>query len=676
MTQKNLNEKQVVAVNHYEGPMLVLAGPGSGKTMVITHRIQNLIKQYNVDEREILVITFTKAAAEEMKIRFNNLYSDVANSLVSFGTFHSVFYRILRSYYSYNMNNILKEHEKYNLFKKIITDLEIRYEDEQEFIAELQNEMSLMKNELIDVKYYNATSCSNEDYRKIFDSYEGFKKSKNLIDFDDMLCNCYNLLRDDIRVLKFWQKRYKFILVDEFQDINRVQYEIIKMLASDKQNIFVVGDDDQSIYSFRGARPEYLMEFPNDFNDAKKVILDINYRSNKNIIKMSNRVIKNNVYRYEKDIQAFKDISKDPTIINVEDTEQESIKIAETFKVLNNQGIDFNDMAVIFRTNIQARSIVDIFLDYNIPFILRDQVPSIYDHWISKDIIAYMHLSLDRNDNDSAVRIINKPKRYISKYLVNDAKTKSGSLIDNIISSEFIKKWQITRVEELDYDCNMIKGKNPYEAIKFIRKTIGYDEYLKQYAEYRRIGVKGLKEVLDEIQESTKNFDSICQWLHHIEQVKEEIKNIDDKQKYKQNDVKSVTLSTMHGAKGLEFQVVWIAGTIEGIIPHEKSITDEEIEEERRLFYVGLTRAKEHLYISTLQKRYEEEAVASRFLDEIEEKLSISDVKCGDSIKHKEYGVGIIRKLNNNIAHVKFENYSFSKKIDIKYCMSKKIITK
>lgn len=674
MSFNQLNEKQIEAIKHKDGPMMVLAGPGSGKTMVITHRVKYLINNYNINPKEILVITFTKATAEEMKIRFENLtQGESFSKQVSFGTFHSFFFRILRTHYKYNISNVLKEEHKYNLLKQIANHLEIEYEDEQEFINELQNEISLMKNELIGMEYYNSMVCSTEKYKEVVNLYENYKTKNNLIDFDDMLCKCYEHLVNDENILKYWQSRYKYILIDEFQDINRVQYETTKLIANKYNNLFVVGDDDQSIYRFRGARPEFLLDFPKDYENTSTVILDINYRSTKNIVEASKRVINNNENRYEKEIVTLKEDGKKPIKIECKDSEEEAKKVADKFLKLNKSGTPFKEMAVIYRTNIQSRAIVDIFMDMNIPFIVRDQVQSVYNHWIAKDIIAYLKLVLDKAENESFERIINKPKRYISKYIITEAKKRGKLLIDEIYNVEDLKRWQIDRLEELRFQLQQLKGKSTYKTIKHIRSKIGYDNYITEYAEYRNIGIKGLKEILDEIQESCKSYEEVEQWLAHIDEVNQEVADQKKTKVYNNKDENKIVLTTLHGAKGLEFENVWITGVVEGVIPHEKSVKPSDVEEERRLFYVGMTRAKKNLFLSTVETKYEEEVNKSRFLEEMERKFTIKDIEIGKKIVHNVYGKGIVKSLDNTYVTVQF-NKNTQKKLDIRHCINKKII--
>ena len=671
-----LNDHQKKAVGHYEGPMMVLAGPGSGKTMVITYRLKNLIQKHQIAPNRILVITFTKAASLEMKQRFEHLAKEegIYASGVNFGTFHAVFFRILRGIYGYTVEQVLREEEKEAILRELIRKEELSYEDEQDFLMELQTEISLMKNELMDLSYYHAMCCSTEVFRHIVTQYERKKHKLGKIDFDDMICLCYETLKKNPSVLSWWQKRFQYILIDEFQDINRSQYETIKMLAAPENHLFVVGDDDQSIYKFRGARPEFLLQFPKDFPHTQQVILDVNYRSTQGILEASYNVIKNNQQRYEKKMKAIHDFGKKPILLQPEDSQDEAALVTELINKLHQKGVPLEEMAVLFRTNLQARAFIDLFLDYHLPFYLRDETPNIYDHWIAKDIEAYFQLCFNIHQNEYIQRIINKPKRYISKGSMVDAKKRGGSIIDQLYQSPSLKSWQLNRLEELQFHLQQLAKKKAKEGIRYIRNTIGYQEFLVEYSEYRNIDSKGLREILDELQEGAREEQSIEDWLSHVQAVRWELAQRKQAFKYNKTKQPGITLSTLHGAKGLEFQVVFITGAVEGVLPHEKSMTPSELEEERRLFYVGMTRAKKTLYISHPQIRYEEKADPSRFIDELLGQPQEQDFQVGTRVFHQRYGEGKIKNRKNQIIDVKFKNHWKQKKIDLHYCLQEKLI--
>lgn len=617
MENKFLNPRQIKATEHKDGPMMVLAGPGSGKTTVITYRIRYLIEKYEVAPTEIVVITFTKAAAEEMKARFFKLWPDGCNS-VFFGTFHSFFYRILRRYYHYELKNIIKDEQRRVLLLSIMRSLGLTIDNEEDFLQNLAGEISYIKNDLIDLKYYHSNTFGSDDFLSIYKAYEAYKEENSLIDFDDMLVKCYDLLLNNSTILERWQQRYRYILIDEFQDINRVQYECIRLLAAPLYNLFVVGDDDQSIYKFRGARPEFFLRFPKDFERVRSVTLDINYRSTDQIIRLCNRVIAVNKERYEKKISGTGREGNQPQLLTSEDIGAEAMNVAGMIKSMLNKangGLYPSSIAVLYRTNIQSRALVDAFMDMHIPFHVRDQTPTIYEHWISKDLCAYLRLSQDQGSNDALERIINKPTRFIQKALVVAARKKPGALLQNLFTDGVLPDRQLMLLEELTFYLDAIKKRGPYDAVKYIRKAIGYDQYVRQYADYRKMKSVGFLEILDELQESAKAYPSIAEYLVHVDEIlREAVDTVREPEEKKEG----VLLSTLHSAKGLEFEIVFIAGAVEGVLPHEKSKTEAEIEEERRLFYVGMTRAKTSLYISILKTRYEEAAAPTRFLQTFE----------------------------------------------------------
>ncbi|SHH25210.1 ATP-dependent helicase [Tepidibacter thalassicus] len=617
LNYNNLSENQKAAVNHFKGPCMVLAGPGSGKTRVISYRIINLIENLNVNPENILAISFTRASSIEMRDKSVKLSSIEGINKVSFGTFHSVFFKILRSFRGYKLENILDEKEKKYIIKNILKSMNIENGEEEEIINGVINEISFLKNELMNIYDFESSIISKDEFLKVYIMYENYKDDMKKIDFDDMLINTYNLLRENENILNIIRRRYKYILIDEFQDINKVQFEVLKLISKPFENIFVVGDEDQSIYGFRGARPDFLLEFEKYFSSVKIIVLDINYRSTINIIKKSCKLISNNKKRYIKNIKGVKGYGEDIVIINPDDSEEEAKKIGNLIlENISKFNLQYSDFAVIYRTNIQSRALIDVFMDMNIPFMIRDTVVSIYDHWVVKDIISYLKVSIDNTLKEEFFRIINKPFRYISKESIKMAMT-DGNFLDNIKMKCGLKPWQINTIEELESDLNYIKTMSAKDAISYIRTSCEYDRYLIEYCEKRKIKITGLFEVLSEIEGSASNFSNICDYLTHIENVKEEI----SKQK-SENCKDRVTFTTIHSAKGLEFKNVFIVGAIEGVIPHDKSLEkDEYVEEERRLFYVAMTRAMDKLYILSPKNKYGKKACISRFVEEINEPI-------------------------------------------------------
>jgi len=617
---------QKSALSHKDGPMMVLAGPGSGKTTVITHRIKRLLEQ-GVSPSGILVITFTKAAAREMKERFSSLMRQGVCqreredwSRVSFGTFHAIFYQILKLAYGFQAGSVLGEEEKRRFFKEYIGQSELEVEDEGEFIASLMNEISYVKGNRLDLNCYYSRNCPEEWFKKLYQGYEDMLRSMGKIDFDDILTMCYDLFTERKDILKAWQRKYRYILVDEFQDINRIQYEIVKMLAKPENNLFIVGDDDQSIYRFRGARPEIMLGFEKDFPGTKRVLLAENYRSSREIVEASLRLISHNRVRYVKELIPVHGQGRPADVVIYENPLQETGQVARKIRQYAEAGYGYGDMAVLFRTGNASGLLAEKLMEYNIPFFMRDVFPSLYSHWIARDFFSYLTLGMGRRKRSDFFRIMNRPRRYLSR----DAFESAEVSLDAVRSFYQDKEWMEERICDLEGDIRTIGRLNPKAAIQYIRKSVGYDEYLKEYAEFRRMKPEELFEIADRLIESADGFRTAGEWMEHVRQYEETLKQ--QKATEKEPAGPSVTLSTMHSAKGLEYAVVFLVDANEGASPHHKAKLPEDIEEERRLFYVAMTRAKERLHICAVRERYHRRQEISRFVGEC---MPVSGQDCG-----------------------------------------------
>ena len=673
-----LNENQKVAVEHVDGPCMVLAGPGSGKTRVITYRIANMVVNKDISPRSILAISFTKASSVEMKNRALSLSNDHRMNKVTYGTFHSVFFRILRYFEKYTLDNIFDEKSKRLLLKGILKSLNIENADDDETIGQVINEISYVKNELMDIRDFTSELLTSDEFLKTYNLYEEHKNQHNKIDFDDMLIKTYHLLKHNKSALDMVRGIYRYILVDEFQDINKVQFEVLKLIANPNNNIFVVGDEDQSIYGFRGARPDFLLEFEEYFKGTKKVLLDINYRSKDEIINIANRLIEKNENRYEKVIKCHQGEGGNVKYISPNDSEEEAVFIAkDILEEMKKDYVEYTDFAVIYRTNIQSRALVDVFMDMRIPFIVKDSIITIYDHWAAQDILAYLRIGVNPDSNKDWVRIINKPFRYISKEHVNMVKDEKN-FINALINKCNLHPKQVKTINDLDIDLSYLKTLNPKNAISYIRTSLDYDRYILDYCTNRKIKTNGLIEILNELESSATNFNTIQEYLDHIERVKSEL--VENKNNQNSD---GVIFTTMHSAKGLEFKNVYIIGATEGTIPHEKSydINDEDkkinqIEEERRLMYVAITRAEENIYISSPSNKYGKKVSKSRFIDDIKgaTKKEIESLTIGDKIYHKRFKEGTIVQKNNNLVKVKFSDGE--RTLDYKVCSIKNVIYK
>lgn len=603
---RELNEAQREAVEHFRGPMLVLAGPGSGKTFTITERIKRLVQERQVKAGNILVITFTKAAATEMKQRY---LREGGKQGVQFGTFHAIFFTILKYAYHYSANNIIREDMRFQILRELVAESELEIEDENEFLGELAGEISRVKGERIALEHYYSQLCPVEVFRRIFNKYQRTLERKRLLDFDDMLIYCHELLkeREDVRAL--WQQKYPYILIDEFQDINRVQYDTVRLLAEPENHLFVVGDDDQSIYGFRGAHPDIMQQFLNDYPQAAICRLGINYRSGGNIVAAAERLIAHNKKRFSKKLCAAGDVGEEVVSRIFEKTAEQNICIRNQIAEYRKQGIPYREMAVLFRTNPQARGLTGKLMEYNIPFVLKEHLPNLYEHWIVRDIFIYIKVAAGERERSQVMRIINRPKRYVHR----NAFTEPYADLEELKLFYEDKDWMVERIEQLQSDLAMLVTLKPYAAVNFIRKGIGYDEYIREYADYRGIRADDLFEVLDELQEEARAQESMDDWYAYIQEYSEALRQ-QTKQRDEEED--AVQLLTMHGAKGLEYQVVFIPSVNEGVIPHNKAVLEADLEEERRLFYVAMTRAKKQLYLYAVKEHLHKETEPSRFLEE------------------------------------------------------------
>lgn len=673
-----LNENQKRAVEHLNGPCMVLAGPGSGKTRVITYRIANMVVNKEIKPTSILAISFTKASSVEMKNRALSLSKDYRMNKVTYGTFHSVFFRILRFFVKYDLDSILDEKSKRLALKGIMKNLNIENADDDETVGQVINEISFVKNELMDKYDFDSEILSSDEFIKTYNMYEEYKSQINKIDFDDMLIKTYELLLNNNQALQRVRSAYKYILVDEFQDINKVQFEVLKLIANPMNNIFVVGDEDQSIYGFRGSRPDFLLEFEEYFEGTNKVVLDINYRSKEEIIDIANRLIEKNENRYEKVIKCGQGNGAQINYVSPEDSEEEAVFIAkDILEEIKKDYVEYSDFAVIYRTNIQSRALVDVFMDMRIPFVVKDSIITIYDHWAAQDILAYLRIGLNPQNNKDWVRIINKPFRYISKDNVNMVKDETD-FINALINKCNLHPKQVKTINDLDIDLSYLKTLNPKNAISYIRTSLDYDRYILDYCTNRKIKTNGLIEILNELESSATNFKTIKDYLEHIDRVKSEL--VDNKNN---KNTDGVIFTTMHSAKGLEFKNVYIIGANEGTIPHEKSydIEDDEkkieqIEEERRLMYVAITRAEENLYISSPINKYGKKVSKSRFIDDIKAptKKEIEQITIGDKIYHKKFKEGTIIQKEGSSIKIRFSDGD--RTLDYKVCMVKNMIWK
>ena len=603
------NPSQKRAIAHLSGPMMVLAGPGSGKTSVIVERTEYLIRHYGIAESSILVVTFSRAAAREMKERFLKKHK-TTRSDVTFGTFHGVFYGILKHAYHLNASNIIRPEQKRHFLRELANRYCPDMREEKDFLEDLEGEISLVKGNRIDLEHYYSVHCPDREFREIYKGYVKRCEQERLLDFDDMLVKCYELLSQREDILAAWQQKFQYILVDEFQDINQLQYDIVKMLARPQNNLFIVGDDDQSIYHFRGARPEIMLNFQKDYPGAQMVVLNVNYRSTEAILQKAGLLIGHNEKRFSKKISTPNKKGSAVKTVAYQNPYEEAEEICRELVKMKNEGKDLLETAVLSRTNMEAAILVEKLMEYQIPFTMRDRLPNLYEHWIAGNMLAYLSMAQGDMSRSNFLSVMNRPNRYISREAVYEPVVSFESL--RVFYED--RDWMCDRIDEMEMHIKRLKKMSPYAGMNYIRHAIGYEDYLREYALYRKIKPEELYEILDRLQESAREFKTLEEWKEHICRYKEETKR---QQKEQSEKREGVTIATLHSSKGLEFDEVWIINVNEEVIPYRKAQLEYQLEEERRLFYVGMTRARRKLQLCYVYKQYDKKMEKSRFLDEI-----------------------------------------------------------
>ena len=628
----NFNKEQSLAVRHFTGPCMVLAGPGSGKTTVIANRIMYLTGECEVPPEKILVITFTRTAAEEMRERYRVLAGGEQG--VTFSTFHALFFKILRYAYSYDSSNILTEEERTRFLRDAAQKAGVANFLDGDLIFALSSEISCIKNRKGEMTARPARSVGTDkkQFEEIYNEFERILRNEKKIDFDDMMLLCGRLFDEHPEILTYWQQVYEFILIDEFQDICPLQYELIKKLAAPHNNIFVVGDDDQSIYAFRGADPKMMFEFENDhmkLKEYERVTLGVNYRCSESIVDCSSNLISHNKKRFKKVLKSGKKgFLKTDTVMYREfsDVGKETMYVVNMVENLIARGIDESEIAVLYRVNTQPGMLVSKLKERNIRFVIKDSVPNIYEHWVARNIFAYIELAgmqdtgrtydannrtVGRTDGwrELFLQIANRPTRYITR----ESLRRQDLSFDTLYAENRDKAYVREKLDKLKYDLTILSKLPPKAAVGYIRKAIGYDGFIKKYAEERMLDAEGLYEILNELEASAAEFTTYADWKKHIEEYSEALRKKTAEHKEKES---GVGLLTFHSAKGMEFDTVFIIDASEDYTPYWQAATSAEIEEERRMFYVALTRAKNRLFVLHAEDRFGKKREPSRFIRE------------------------------------------------------------
>lgn len=697
-----LDEEQKQAVFSSERNVLVLACPGSGKTTVLINKVLyltrygnvyhskmapenlksedlNLLKEYYesehnrwlksdkarleyllgfnaIEPNSIVVITFTKAAAVNMKKRYQDL--SCSDTAPFFGTFHALFYKLLIRHCG--KIKIIESSEAYRVLSISLAKHMEEVSDDK--VSDIRSRISFFKCSELSMEDFDCHIEKNI-FASCYNDYESFKSERGLYDFDDIQIKFKELLKNKPHIAEIYRNGFKYMLVDEFQDSDIIQLQILRELNK-YNSVFCVGDEDQCIYSFRDSRPDYMVDFQKNFIGGIKLQLSTNYRSAENIVNMAGSLIKNNLKRNEKSMAACK---KENKIIEVmsssdENSQAEDIALAVE-KLVRLGGYDFRDSAVLYRTNLESRSPVDAFIRKKIPFKLLDKEYNFFDHFICKDLAAYLRLSILTEDGESFKRIINKPFRYVSKISLE----KLASSFIRVNCFEFVKSlpempvFQIKNLDKLEKDIHRLNRMSLQSAIQYIITALGYHDYIREYSQKYKIKLLELEEILEEFKEAAEAYSSIISFLAHIEQVGEEINK-----STKDNSDNRVVLSTIHGVKGMEFKNIFIINCVEETLPHINSL-DENIEEERRLFYVAITRAVDNVFISIPRSMRGKHRESSRFIKEcsinlIENPESL--YKIGETVIHNSFGRGNIIGIDKNVVEIKFDG-DINRKFDI-----------
>jgi len=614
----NLSAEQINAINHINGPALVLAVPGAGKTTVLIHRTKRLLDN-GIDPSKILSITFSKASATDMKSRFQRSFPDISSVDIRFSTIHAFCFGLLRDYAEISKISFkLIEDDKnpinkYSLLKKIYLEINNEFITEEK-LESLLNSIGYIKNMMMTVEEFVVTNKDIDRFTDIYNSYESFKKNNNMIDFDDMLSISLEILSNNRYLLNKYKKRYEYIQLDEGQDTSKIQLEIIKLLASPNNNLFIVADDDQSIYGFRGAFPKGLLNFKNIFPNGKLFFMEKNYRSTKNIVAICNDFIKTNTQRYKKEISTDNKYLEPVNLVKVKSIENQYNVLLEELK-----DKDLSKCCILYRNNLSSVGVMEILEKNNIQFYARDTKLRFFNHWVLNDILSFMNFANDTTNIEIYENIYYKTKGYISKKQVNFAKTLDYRMIvfDRIMEYPGLNEFYKRNIRDLKFDFKKITKLKPRAALKYIEEDMEYGEYLKENAVKFGYTYDTLKTIIFYLKLIAKDCNDFSEFVGRLKHLRYLASNSN-----KNKEV--ITLSTIHSAKGLEFDYVYMIDLVEGDFPSISSVEAyekgdiEPIEEERRLFYVGMTRAKYHLTLLTMNQIEDKETEPSRFLKELE----------------------------------------------------------
>lgn len=592
------SKSQLKAITHGPGPMLVLAGPGSGKTFVMIRRVIHLITNLRIDPTSILVISFSRASARELRQRFEKQTEGAQG--VNFSTFHACFFHILKTTLRYTSKDIITPKEQQEIMKILLTDPVYQEMDTREKEEEYISKFSFYKNKGLKL----MQEKESENFCRLFRAYQKEMHSRHRLDFDDMGLLCLQLFKQQPEVLACWQEKFSYILIDEFQDINPIQFEIIRLLAGKEENLFVVGDDDQAIYSFRGASPEIMLNFEKIYPAARKILLETNFRCSGNVVKESLKVIGQNKQRFPKEILARHEAGKEVIYQGFETIFAEYQYLAGQMGKLLEAGIKPSEIACIFRTNQNMTGLAEYLVRKKLPFVMKETTGSIFNHYIARDILAYLQFFLEGKKRRDFLVMMNKPLRYFSRNACLEEEITWKGLREYYQT----KPYMLEKIDGLQKLEKWVGRLDLYGAVSYIRKAGGYEAYLREYVERKKESWEEAEEILEFLHNSTRGAGSLYQWKQEIQEYEETLKQA------KTGEKEGVHLITMHACKGLEYPYVFLPDCNEGKIPHKRAVTEEEVEEERRMFYVAMTRAIKKLEILYVQDKLGRKLQPSRFL--------------------------------------------------------------
>lgn len=609
-----LNKSQSRAVAHPSGAVLVLAGPGSGKTSVIISRIQHLVEKRRIPASSVLAVTFTRAAASEMRERYLSLSHHGALE-PTFSTFHGISYAILRGAWRISGENLLSGERKLRLLEALLRRLGLAGSRPRQQAEALEQELSRLKSGSVRWENFSPASVDKAVFPDVYRGYGSMLRERGWLDFDDLLVKSLSLFKQDPGIEGRWQRRFSHILVDEFQDIDAVQYGLLKRLALPENELFLVGDDDQSIYGFRGARPEIMLGAPEDFPGMEVIRLEKNYRCAPQIVEASQYLISHNGRRFEKNIRSAAEGEGHIELLPCRDRRTQTDKVMEKLRGEMKMGEKISDVAVLTRTNEGLRPVLQRLAEEGIPYRSSEKAPDLSEHFIWKDMEAYLQLAGGGRERRLLFRVLNRPERYLSRRLFQEEQVD----FEAVALSCGGRDLEALALGTLRRDLEALAGMPPYAAINYIRYTMGYDVYLKEYASQKGADLDGFLEILEGIQRMAAGKRNFGEYREALWQYHRRVREPD-------RPAEGVWLGTLHRAKGLEFSSVHILDLNEANIPWHQADTQEALEEERRIFYVGVTRAKKKLFLYYRETDGSGRYIPSRFLGEMRE--GKSDFSC------------------------------------------------